>query len=121
MAAVLTPSTTPGMSVDQALARLPGRLSRARISWVPIFLVGTALLYLALFLFVPLAAVFVEALRKGFGYYFDAIREGDAIAAITLTLTAAAIAVVMLVLSFALLLAINALQAWTRRRQGAAT
>ena len=34
---------------------------------------------------------------------------------------ATAIAVVMLVVSFALLLAINALQAWTRRRQGAAT
>ena len=32
---------------------------------------------------------------------------------------ATAIAVVMLVVSFALLLAINALQAWTRRRQGA--
>jgi sulfate transport system permease protein len=34
---------------------------------------------------------------------------------------ATAIAVVMLVASFALLLAINALQAWTRRRQGAQT
>ncbi len=34
---------------------------------------------------------------------------------------ATAIAVVMLVASFVLLLAINALQAWTRRRQGAAT
>lgn len=34
---------------------------------------------------------------------------------------ATAIAVVMLVVSFALLLAINALQAWTRRRQGALT
>ena len=32
---------------------------------------------------------------------------------------ATAIAVVMLVVSFALLLAINLLQAWTRRRQGA--
>ena len=34
---------------------------------------------------------------------------------------ATAIAVVMLVVSFALLLAINGLQAWTRRRQGALT
>jgi sulfate transport system permease protein len=34
---------------------------------------------------------------------------------------ATAVAVVMLVVSFALLLAINALQAWTRRRQGAQT
>jgi sulfate transport system permease protein len=34
---------------------------------------------------------------------------------------ATAVAVVMLVVSFALLLVINALQAWTRRRQGSAT
>jgi sulfate transport system permease protein len=33
---------------------------------------------------------------------------------------ATAVAVVMLVVSFVLLLAINALQGWTRRRQGAA-
>jgi sulfate transport system permease protein len=35
-------------------------------------------------------------------------------------LGATAIAVVMLVVSFALLLAVNAFQAWMRRRQGAA-
>ena len=33
-------------------------------------------------------------------------------------IVATAIAVVMLVMSFILLLAINALQAWTRKRQG---
>jgi sulfate transport system permease protein len=45
-----------------------------------------------LFLFVPLAAVFTEGLRKGFDAYFAAIVEPDALAAIKLTLIATAIA-----------------------------
>jgi sulfate transport system permease protein len=52
-----------------------------------------ALGFLGLFLFVPLSAVFAEALRRGFGPYFEALRNPDAISAITLTLTVAAIAV----------------------------
>lgn len=62
-------------------------------AWVQALLVGTALLFLALFLFVPLAAVFAEALRKGWAAYLAAIGEPDALAAIRLTLLAAAIAV----------------------------
>jgi sulfate/thiosulfate transport system permease protein len=60
---------------------------------VPALLIGIALLYLTLFLFVPLAAVFVEAFKKGATFYLRAISEPDAIAAIKLTLLAAAIAV----------------------------
>ena len=56
-------------------------------------LTGTALLFLGLFLFVPLAAVFSQALEKGVGAYFAAIREPDALAAIKLTLIAAGISV----------------------------
>ena len=71
------------------------RASQARrsIPWVPITLITIALLYLALFLFVPLAAVFYEALRKGVGVYWEAISEPDAISAIKLTFIAALIAV----------------------------
>ena len=71
------------------------RASRARrsVPWVPIALITIALLYLALFLFVPLAAVFYEALRKGVGVYWEAISEPDAISAIKLTFIAALIAV----------------------------
>ena len=58
-------------------------------------LIGTALLFLALFLFVPLAFVFYEALRKGLGVYLAAIAEPDALDAIKLTLLVAAIAVPM--------------------------
>ncbi len=56
-------------------------------------LIGTALVFLTLFLFVPLVAVFFEALKKGFGPYWAALAEPDALAAIKLTLITAAIAV----------------------------
>jgi sulfate transport system permease protein len=46
-----------------------------------------------LFLVLPLAAVFTEALRKGLGAYLEALKEPDAWAAIRLTLITAAIAV----------------------------
>ena len=46
-----------------------------------------------LFLVVPLAAVFYEALRKGFDAYLAALQEPDALSAIKLTLFTAAIAV----------------------------
>ncbi|MDI9682614.1 sulfate ABC transporter permease subunit CysW, partial [Burkholderia cenocepacia] len=42
---------------------------------------------------VPLAAVFVEALRKGVGFYFESLADPDAWSAIKLTLTVAVIAV----------------------------
>src|SRR5256712_5804646 len=61
--------------------------------WVRVLLIGVALTFLTLFLFVPLAAVFAEALKKGWSVYLAAIVEPDALAAIRLTLTTAAIAV----------------------------
>jgi sulfate/thiosulfate transport system permease protein len=60
---------------------------------VRILLVTTAVAFLVLFLLLPLAAVFVEALRAGFGTYVASITEPDAVAAIKLTLLVAAIAV----------------------------
>jgi sulfate transport system permease protein len=61
--------------------------------WVRRTLIGGALLFLALFLALPLAAVFTEALRKGLDAYLEALKEPDAWAAIRLTLITAAIAV----------------------------
>ena len=49
--------------------------------------------FLALFVVLPLATVFTEALRRGFGPYFEALAEPDALSAIRLTLIVAAIAV----------------------------
>jgi sulfate transport system permease protein len=69
----------------------PRRLTEpALVRWG---LIGAVLLFLTLFLFVPLVSVFVQALDKGLGAYFAAIIEPDALAAIKLTLLAAAISV----------------------------
>lgn len=61
--------------------------------WVQNTLLTIALLFLTLFLFVPLAAVFYEALRKGLGVYIAAISDPYALSAIRLTLLSAAFAV----------------------------
>lgn len=62
-------------------------------SWVRTLLIVVAFAFLALFLFMPLIAVFTEALRKGWDAYIAAIVEPDALSAIRLTLIAAGIAV----------------------------
>lgn len=62
-------------------------------AWVRRLLVGTSLVFLGLFLVVPLVAVFVEALRKGFEAYFASFTDPAALASIRLTLIAAGIAV----------------------------
>jgi sulfate transport system permease protein len=69
------------------------RVSTTEAPWVRRTLVGVALAFLLLFLLLPLAAVFTEALRKGLGAYLEALKEPDAWAAIRLTLITAAIAV----------------------------
>lgn len=62
-------------------------------AWVRYTLIGVALTFLSLFLFVPLVSVFVEAFKKGWDVYVAAVTEPDALSAIVLTLTAAVIAV----------------------------
>jgi sulfate transport system permease protein len=62
-------------------------------AWVKWSLISLALAFIFLFLVLPLAAVFVEALRKGFEAYWEALKEPDAWSAIRLTLLIAAIAV----------------------------
>ena len=61
--------------------------------WVRYTLITVAVLFLGLFLFIPLASVFYEALKKGVDTYFAALVEPDAVSAIQLTLLVAAIAV----------------------------
>jgi sulfate transport system permease protein len=61
--------------------------------WIKWILIGVAMVFLLLFLVLPLAAVFTEALRKGFDAYLAGLREPDAWAAIKLTLITALIAV----------------------------
>lgn len=83
----------------RAVAALPlpaaGATSMARqeAPWVRRALIGIALSFLTLFLFLPLAVVFHEALGRGLAVYLSAIADPEALAAIRLTLAAAAIAV----------------------------
>ncbi|MCX8516969.1 MAG: sulfate ABC transporter permease subunit CysW, partial [Rhodoferax sp.] len=65
----------------------------AEPAWVKWTLLALALLFVLLFLLLPLAAVFTEALRKGWGAAWAALQEPDAWSAIRLTLVTAAIAV----------------------------
>jgi sulfate transport system permease protein len=65
----------------------------AEPAWVRRTLIGVALVFLTLFLFVPLVSVFFEAFKKGLDVYLAAITEADARSAIWLTLVAAAISV----------------------------
>ena len=60
-------------------------------AWVRWSLITLALVFMTLFLFVPLATVFYEALKKGWDVYSAAITEPDAVSAIKLTLIASAI------------------------------
>lgn len=70
-----------------------GKAATVEPRWVQFGLIGIALLFLILFLFLPLFAVFAEALRKGWDAYVAAIIEPDALSAIKLTLLAAVISV----------------------------
>jgi sulfate transport system permease protein len=65
-------------------------LESAAVRWT---LIGVASLFLALFLFMPLAMVFVSAFSKGIHAYLTSFQEPDAQAAIRLTLLTAGIAV----------------------------
>ncbi len=83
-----TDMTTPRSApVRNALA------ATAEPAWVRRTLIGITLAFLTLFLFVPLFAVFFEALKKGVDVYLAAITEADARSAIWLTLVAAGISV----------------------------
>ncbi|TCU93731.1 sulfate transport system permease protein [Paracandidimonas soli] len=71
------------------MARVHDHLSEP--AWIRGCLQVLALGFLALFLLVPLAAVFVEAFRRGIDLYIQSITDPDAWSAIRLTLWIAAI------------------------------
>ncbi len=84
-------------SAVSSLSRSAGHAARPLatrdVAWVRHALTATALGFLALFLLLPLVAVFTEALRRGFGAYFAALADPDARHALKLTLITAALAV----------------------------
>jgi sulfate transport system permease protein len=74
-------------------AATPVRQAIAPPTWVKWSMITITLVFLGFFLVVPLAAVFTEALRKGFGAYLASLREPAALSAIKLTLLTTAIAI----------------------------
>jgi len=82
-----TITTLHNKSTDQARRQL------SEPFWVRWLLISSALLFLSLFLFVPLASVFSEALAKGVETYLAALQEADTWSAIKLTLLVAVISV----------------------------
>ena len=88
--------SSPAPLMPAASAGVAPRLIRSATTepaWVKWSLIGVALAFLTLFLFVPLAIVFAEAFKKGWDVYLAAITDPDAVSAIKLTLLAAAISV----------------------------
>ena len=89
-----TTTTLPAaLAARRSVSPRTALAATAEPAWVRRTLIGLALAFLAFFLFVPLAAVFFEAFKKGWGVYLAAITEPDAVSAIWLTLIAAAISV----------------------------
>ena len=84
MSEIVSPTFVPGTSAAPVAGEGTG---------VRRLLIGAAVIFLALFLVLPLLAVFAQAFSRGIAAYLAAFREPDAWSAIRLTLTVAVIAV----------------------------
>ncbi|MGO4620561.1 sulfate ABC transporter permease subunit CysW [Ensifer sp. 2YAB10] len=82
---------TAGAGTMPAARPLQAATSESRFARLTLTI--TALAFVALFLLLPLAAVFTEALRKGPAEFIAALGDAETFSAIRLTLTVAAIAV----------------------------
>lgn len=73
--------------------RAAGKRATRESKFVRRFFIGVTVAFLGLFLVVPLASVFAEALRQGVRVYLASLVEADALSAIKLTLLISAITV----------------------------
>ena len=74
-----------------AQSKFEARPATREPAWLKWTIIGVSLTFFTLFLLLPFLAVFVEAMRKGWGTYIAALADPDAQSAIRLTLLAAAI------------------------------
>lgn len=86
-----TTITTTVSQYNHYQAKVAHNRATSEPAWIRWSLILIALAFLALFLFVPLVAVFYQALSKGVETYVTALSDPDAISAIWLTLIAAGI------------------------------
>ncbi|KAM3102530.1 sulfate ABC transporter permease subunit CysW [Phormidesmis sp. 146-12] len=82
-------------SVDSSLSPARSKVSASakKKSWVPTILIGVAIVYLALVIYIPALNVFVQAFSKGVGPFFANLVRPDFQVAIRLTVMLALIAV----------------------------
>jgi sulfate transport system permease protein len=83
-------STTPTKIFTAKSRAGRAQTEPAVVRWL---LIAIALIFLALFLLLPLAAVFSQAFDKGLSVYLDALKEPDTLSSIRLTLITAAVTV----------------------------
>jgi sulfate/thiosulfate transport system permease protein len=88
MAAIAT-----ALGLQSGAARFEANTATRDPRWVKSVVLTLSLGFFGTFLLLPLIAVFVEALRRGWAVYIAALVEPDALSAIQLTLLTAAIAV----------------------------
>ncbi len=86
-------STTSTLATKRPTERAAGPRVIRNPPWVRVVFMTVALLFVGSFLVLPLAAVFIEAFRKGVGAYFQAFTDPDMLSALKLTLLTAVIAV----------------------------
>src|SRR6185295_2435005 len=87
---------TTGRAIDSApwIGTTPRlRAATEERAWVRWTCITVTVAVLTLLLFVPLASIFAEALKKGVGTYFASFKDPNAWAAIWLTLVATGISV----------------------------
>jgi len=83
-------------SAARVRARAAGKRgvnARTDPAWLRWTIIGVAVVFLGLFIVLPLAVVFTEALANGVRAYFAALRDPDTLSAIWLTLLVAVISV----------------------------
>lgn len=81
------------MNAQQTASSAPREDSRTEPGLVRLIIIATALIFLTIFVVLPLAVVFAQAFSKGVGAYLAALSDPEAFAAIRLTLLVAAISV----------------------------
>jgi len=82
----------------QQVAHRQSRRGVEESPWVRFILIALALAFCGVFLLLPLVNVFVQALSKGVGFFWNSLVEPDSLSAISLTITVAAISVPLNVL-----------------------
>ncbi len=83
-------------AAEGLVATAVGGHANARVTeptWIRVTFIAVALVFVALFLVVPLILVFAAALENGLGVYLAALTNSDSLHAIYLTLLAAAFSV----------------------------